>query len=457
MKKFILDTNVLLNDPSSILSFENNHVIIPMTVLEELDNIKSRGTDVSRDARVVIRQLSDIIGDCSNEELFEGIKISDTIKGVPEGALLSVINDSVENFALLDLSIPDNRIINTTLYIQNQHKDDDVQVLLISNDINMRIKAKSSGVNFVESHKNERSIQDIDILHKGFIQLQVPIFDVLTVQTSEFNKSKKVTVHSILKNDKSAEIFKLIRINDYILDSDETFIRFIGENEDHYFCSEPIKKKPWKLESKNVYQSMAISALMDKNIDLVVLLGSAGTGKTLLTVSAGLEQTMESRTYSRIIFTRSMHSQFEEIGFLPGDEKEKVAPWCGAAQDAIEFLHQKDANPQASIKYIEDKGIFQYKALNFIRGRSFKDVFLVIDEAQNLTATQMKTILTRAGEGTKIILMGNLAQIDNDYVSELSSGLTYVVEKFKGWEGCSIIQLQDTVRSRLSEFAEKNL
>src|SRR5574343_442443 len=202
---------------------------------------------------------------------------------------------------------------------------------------------------------------------------------------------------------------------------------------------------------------MAITSLLDPTIDLVILLGPAGTGKTLLTVAAGLDQTLEKRIYDRIIFTRSMHSQFEEIGFLPGDEKEKVAPWCGAAQDAIEFMHRNDEKPLESIKYIEDKGVLQYKALTFIRGRSFKDKFLIIDEAQNLTTTQLKTIITRAGEGTKIVLMGNLAQIDNDYVSELSSGLTYAVEKFKGWEGCSIVQLQTTVRSRLAEFAEQNL
>ena len=817
-KIFVLDTNVLLNDPYSVLAFNEHKVIIPMTVLEELDNIKGKHTDVSRDARVAIRQISEIIGDATHEEIVKGVKLNAIHDMFPDTATLAIVpDDAATNYALsysdlvllADVTVPDNRIINTAHYVQEAFFDS--TVILVTNDINMKIKAKGAGVNIVESYGKEKTLNDMDLLHVGHVHVENfwKLYEDKEVN-SEVNKQRR-TVHKV----PLIEDFKELIINDYVYDDADALLRLVGKSETHHYFydigkGKALNKKVWGIRSINVEQSMAIDALTDKDIDIVILLGPAGTGKaqplyskiltptgwttmgeikvgdtvstpdgksasvtglfpqgkkdiyrvhfkdgryadccedhlwniycgefpetsrertvdtkeiirllsvnskkdrlfiqqtkpiefvekelpvhpyvlgallgdghlrnsglyfssaddfiisridallgdnyelkrkndydyrinmtrekfsethngrntntgyrhplleeldtlkllgtksdtkfipeeylwgsveqryqllrglmdtdgetngnpmistaskkmaeqiqylvrslggdavysvsnpwytykgekkqglpahqisikiqnpekmfelprkqkervraqtirnkiisvekigyeeaqcimidhqehlyitddfivthnTLLTVAAGLEQTLEKRIFDRTVITRSQDSQFADIGFLPGTLEEKIGPSLGCVQDSLEFLHKDDRDPFESIKHIRERGILKYEALNFIRGRSYKDTLLVIDEAQNLTPQMMKTICTRLGTGSKLVIMGNLAQIDNPYITEFSSGLTYLVEKFKGWEGCAIVQLQNTVRSRLAEFAEQNL
>jgi PhoH-like ATPase len=266
-------------------------------------------------------------------------------------------------------------------------------------------------------------------------------------------------------------------VGDYIFDDNELLLVYDGlgdrefsdgEVDDtvyHVFFdigqSQALRQQVWHIKAKNVKQAMAINSILDPDVHITILLGPAGTGKTLITLASALDLVLEPKNrnnrYERIIFSKTQDSQFEEIGFLPGTEMEKVIPFCGAAVDALEFLHKDDANPQGSIELIMNRNQIQFKALNFIRGRSFINTILIVDEFQNITPAQAKTILTRAGENCKVIIMGNLSQIDSKFISATNSGLTYVTEKFKDWEGCRIIELEGVVRSPLAEFAEQNL
>ena len=461
-KIYILDTNVLLNDPYSIFSFEEHTVMIPMTVLEELDNIKSRKTDVSRDARVAIRQIEDIVGDADHEEILAGVKMCQTVPGIHKDAGLSIFPDQSHKFdgdyGFLECSSPDNIIINVALYLQSQGKN----AVLVSNDINMRLKAKGAGMKKVESYSSERTVTDIDLLPAGYRKFDGKFWETIdNVDTQTIgNKVYHFVDISKVPND--------LLVNEYLFDDTEDFLlRYEGRTVDEQGNLENMvalqdiglhkaeSKKAWDITPKDPKQALALHSLMDKDIDLTVLVGPAGTGKTLITMAAALELVFEKAAYDRVIFSRSMQSQFEEIGFLPGNEHEKTAPWCGGAYDALEYLHKNDKDPKGSVDYLMEQNKIQFKALNFIRGRSFHNTILVIDEAQNLTCQQVKTILSRAGDNCKVVMMGNLSQIDNQYVSALSSGLTYTIDKTKEFEGSTVIHLDGIVRSRLAEWVEE--
>lgn len=459
MKTFVLDTNVVLHDPFATTAFDEHRVMLPMTVLEELDSIKGRGQDISRDARIAIRHIESIIGDAPHEDILNGVGIAEVVKGHHEDGKLAILPDiNLEGEPYLDQDVNDNKIINAALYLQSEAKEGE-KVVLVTNDINMRLKAKGAGVDYVEAYSSENTVADVDLLHRGYQEITEDLFDFVDDYVLQTPRGVEYRV----KEDLFEEEGKILLVNDYIIDVNEQYAR-VARKEDGYIYflwidkEKANKRKAWGITPKDTQQALAMNALLDPEIDLTVLLGPAGTGKTLITMATALEQAVERGNYSKIIFSRSLQSQFEDIGFLPGNEHEKVSPWAGGAFDALEYMHKDDVNPQESVKHlVEDKQIIQFKALNFIRGRSFQDTILVIDEAQNLTATQMKTIISRCGENTKIILMGNLAQIDNDYVSPISSGLTYVTEKFKDWEGAVVLQLEGVVRSRLAKFAEDNL
>lgn len=462
MKIFVLDTNVVLHDPYATTSFDDNQVVIPMTVLEELDNIKQRKQDISREARVAIRQIANIIGDADHESItVTGVPIAEVVPGMPKDATLRIFQDERElplvvNPSFLCSDLPDNRIINTALHLQTIS---DHEVVLVSNDINMRIKAKGTGVHLVESYSNDTTVSDVDLLQSGYIEVYGDFWEQIGNIRATMQTERGVEYQI-----DRTELFDGVTLNDYVIDDEgSALMRVVAHDTETVTClsidrEKATKRKAWGISAKDNYQAMALNALLDPTVDLTVLLGPAGTGKTLITLAAALEQAMERKTHEKIIFSRSLQSQFDEIGFLPGNEHEKVSPWAGGAFDALEFMHREDSNPAESVKHlVEDRQIIQFKALNFIRGRSFQNTILIIDEAQNLTATQMKTIISRAGENTKVVLMGNLSQIDNDYVTPLSSGLTYVTDKFKDTELACIVQLQGVVRSRLAEFAEENL
>ena len=252
-------------------------------------------------------------------------------------------------------------------------------------------------------------------------------------------------------------------INEYVLDQETDFAARVISKDDKELQlldlgrSRLMSRKAWGITPKNIYQAMAMNALMDPDIELVILTGPAGCGKTLLALASALEMVIEQGVYDKVLVTRNTPEIAESIGFLPGTEEEKMAPWLAAITDSLEVLHKHDENPSSSLNYIMEKANVQFKSVNFMRGRSIQNAVVLLDECQNLTASQLKTIITRCGEGTKLVCSGNLAQIDSNYLTAVTSGLTYIVERFKDFEGSATVNLNGVVRSRLAQFAEENL
>ncbi|GHE81579.1 PhoH family protein [Thalassotalea profundi] len=452
---YILDTNILLHEPFAFLSFKEHDVVVPMTVLEELDSIKDRKRDVSRDARVAIRALEDALANATPEQVLAGVPLPNSTETNASGCL-SIFNDfSLERVTgNLSYNENDNRIINTAIHIQNTQKSK--KVVLVTKDINMRLKAKGAGLLHVEDYRTDQLINDIQFLTKGYHTFDGDFWE--NVQSCESETEGRNTTHYVKR-----ELLPSVYMNEYLIDEGEHFAgKITGYDEDNFSFADLSRerlmaKNAWGISPKNIYQGMAMDALLDPAIDLVILTGPAGSGKTLLALASALEQVVERGLYDKIIVTRSTPEIAESIGFLPGTEEEKMAPWLAAITDSLEVLHKQDENMKGSLNYIMDKANIQFKSVNFMRGRSIQNAFVLLDECQNLTASQLKTIITRCGEGTKIICSGNLAQIDSNYLNALTSGLTYIVERFKDFPGSSTINLNGVVRSRLASFAEENL
>lgn len=458
-KLFVLDTNVLLHEPLAIYSFKEHDVVVPMTVLEELDQIKDRKRDVSRDARVAIRALEDILGGTTTPEaIIQGVRLPRREDHGDVSGSLAIFPD--HQLEMTQASLPgdnnDNRIINTALHLQNIHQPR--TVVLVTKDINMRLKAKGAGILVVEDYRTDQLIDDIRFLTKGFHQFDGNFWDRKEHVTTE--TQGRHTVHTVPIAEVGDEHFY---VNQYLMDKDSNFCGRVTEKTDTDLQLLDLGKDrllnidAWGVRPKNIYQGMALQALLDPDIDLVILTGPAGCGKTLLAMAAALEMVVERGLYDKIIVTRNTPEIAESIGFLPGTEEEKMAPWLAAITDTLEVLHKNDVNPSGSMNYIMDKANIQFKSINFMRGRSIQNSVVILDECQNLTASQIKTMITRMGEGTKLICSGNLAQIDTNYLTAVTSGLTYIVERFKNFEGSANIYLNGVVRSRLAEFAEENL
>jgi len=453
-KYYLLDTNVLLHEPLALYSFQEHNVVIPMTVLEELDNIKDRQKDVSRDARVAIRSLETLFQDATTEEITQGVKINH--KGMASGGVISIFADHHASFIKEAFSEdePDNRIINAALYLQQSKAPS--KVVLVTKDINMRLKAKGAGLKYVEDYRTDQLIDDVQLLSKGYQEVEGHFWDKIQ-ECETFNRGED-TYHQ-LKSDQIINPFP----NQYVLDEKH---EFVGKVTDHFKGGVELLdigydrlmgEQAWGVTPKNIHQAMAINALLDPMVDLVILTGPAGCGKTLLAIAAALELVIEQKQYDKIIVTRNTPDVAENIGFLPGTEEEKMMPWLASVTDTLEVLHKNDNCSASSVNYIMDKANIQFKSVNFMRGRSIQNSFVLLDECQNLTASQLKTIITRCGEGTKIVCSGNLAQIDSNYLTPVTSGLTYIVEKFKHFEGSANIYLNGVMRSRLAEFAEEHL
>ncbi|CAH6835206.1 Predicted ATPase related to phosphate starvation-inducible protein PhoH [Vibrio chagasii] len=453
-KLFVLDTNILLHEPFAIFSFQEHDVVIPMTVLEELDRIKDSKRDVARDARIAIRTLEDLFREATPDQISEGIPFTKDIKASGSISILAdyELQESIKAFA--DDKAGDNRILNAVLYLQNKRAPR--EVVLITKDINMRLRAKGAGVRFVEDYQTDQLIDDIQYLTKGFQQLEGAFWDGIDNVESKNLGGK--TLHTLAR-----EPFEPTFLNQYVIDEESDFAARVEEIDTETITLRDLSRerlmnrRAWDITPKNIYQGMAIDALLDPDIDLVILTGAAGSGKTLLAMAAALEQTIERKQFDKIIVTRNTPDIGESIGFLPGTEEEKMLPWLAAVTDTLEALHKNDHCTEGSMKYICDKANIQFKSINFMRGRSIQNAFVLLDECQNLTASQIKTIITRCGEGTKIVCSGNLAQIDSSYLTPVTSGLTYMVERFKNFEGSANIHLNGVVRSRLAEFAEENM
>ncbi|MBW4935733.1 PhoH family protein [Marinobacter sp. F4206] len=450
---YVLDTNVLIHDPNALLNFEEHDVIIPMTVLEELDSLKSGKQAVAADCRQAIRNIDKLLGDSSPKEIEKGVPIVRGKKADPLGKLLILMStEHVESHSLPE-HLNDNKIINTLAALQNKHKARDI--ILVSKDINMRLKARGFGVEAQDYH-NDQLLDDIDLLPKGYREFPNSFWD--TIEKVETIQREGITEH-ILKRE--GELARL-NINEFVIDQ-QGFVGKVSDLSDTQIVIRDLhqhdlmNEEVWGLVPRDVYQALALNLLLDPDVHLVNLTGSAGSGKTILALAACIEMTVASKLYKRIIATRSTQGLDEDIGFLPGTEAEKMEPWLGAIVDNLEALHEDDENMTASVDYILSKVPLHFKSMNYIRGRSFQHSLIIIDESQNLTPHQIKTIITRAGNGSKVICLGNLAQIDTPYLSALSSGLTYMTERFKSFRHGAHIHLQGVPRSVLAEFAEANL
>ena len=452
-KAYVLDTNVLIHDPSALLNFEEHQVIIPMIVLEELDKLKAGKQSIAADCRQAIRMIDQLLGNATPQQIEKGVPIKRSDKSEPMGEIAILMNPINGNGPKLPEHLNDNKIINHLADLQSLHKN--LEIILVSKDINMRLKARGFGIEAQDYH-NDQLVTDVDLLPTGYTEFEGSFWS--TIDKVETIQREGVTEHII----KREGILKNLHINEFIID-EQNFVGKVVELDDEKIVLEDIRyedliqQEAWGLVPRDIHQALALHLLLDTDIHLVNLTGPAGSGKTILALAAAIEMTVASKKYKRIIATRSVQGLDEDIGFLPGTEAEKMEPWLGAITDNLEALHQDDENSHSSVEYILDKVPLQFKSLNYIRGRSFQHSLILIDESQNLTPHQIKTIITRAGTDSKVVCLGNLAQIDTPYLSPLSSGLTYMTERFKNFEHGGHIHLKGVPRSILAEFAEANL
>ena len=459
-KLFVLDTNVLMHDPACIFRFHEHDIFIPMIVLEELDHAKKGFTDVARNVRQVSRFLDELIRGASQETLNDGLPLSH-VEHRPSSEIVDCdgrlyFQTSTMN-ALLPESMPgsiaDNSILSIVLALTK--KLPDVNVILISKDINMRIKAATLEL-LSEDYHNDQTLDDIDLLYSGAMALDSDFWEEHGSKMESWQEKDRTFYR--LQDPLVTEWYP----NQYLYMDDEfNFEAIVRSCQGDVAVLELARdyrskhNNVWGITAKNREQNFALNVLLDPEIDFVTLLGTAGTGKTLIALAAGLVMTLEKKLYNEIVMTRETVPIGEDIGFLPGTEEEKMAPWMGALMDNLELLGSRSGQnewEQGATKNILMNRV-KIRSLNFMRGRTFLNRFLIIDEAQNLTSKQMKTLITRAGPGTKIICIGNLGQIDTPYLTATTSGLTYVVDRFKTWEHGAHITLRRGERSRLADYA----
>ncbi|MGB4468154.1 MAG: PhoH family protein [Azovibrio sp.] len=460
-KIFVLDTNVLMHDPSSLFRFEEHDIFLPIMTLEELDNHKKGMSEIARNARQVSRSLDELLS--TAEDIEEGIPLDEPSKGLASGRLLLQTEAiSSELPPALPTSKVDNQILAVVIHLQRRYPKR--LVVLVSKDINMRIKARSLGLP-AEDYFNDKVLEDTDLLYPGTRALPADFWETHGQGMESWKKDGK-TYYRV-----TGPLCPDFLLNEFVyLEGESEFTALVKEAAGKKAVLETLvdyshpKHAVWGIHARNREQNFALNLLMDPEIDFITLLGQAGTGKTLLTLAAGLTQVLETKRYAEIIMTRITVPVGEDIGFLPGTEEEKMAPWMGALEDNLEVLTRSEDSTgafsgewskAATTDLIRSR--IKVKSLNFMRGRTFLNKFLIIDEAQNLTPKQMKTLITRAGPGTKVICLGNIAQIDTPYLTEGSSGLTYVVDRFKGWNHSGHITLQRGERSRLADHAAEVL
>lgn len=451
---YVLDTNVLIHDPTAIGNFDEHRVVLPITVLEELDKLKVGRTAVAADCRQAIREIDRVIGAATPTDVELGVPILRPASDTPRGWLSVLMTETPANLQILPEHLNDNKILNAVAHLQQRHVGS--RVVLVTKDINMRLKARACGIDSEDYH-SDQLLSDIDQLNKGYLHFPGSFWDTIgRVETEQHHDGR--TFHHLRREALDKELFP----NQFVYDDSGFLARVVGIDEEqvtllHIDLSKRLQRETWGLVPRDIFQAMALELLMEPDIHLVNLTGSAGSGKTILALAAAIEQTLPTKVYKRIIVTRSTQGLDEDIGFLPGTEAEKMEPWLGAITDNLEALHQDDENSAGSVDYVLSKVPIQFKSLNYIRGRSFQQSLIIIDESQNLTPHQMKTIITRAGTGSKVICLGNLAQIDTPYLSPTSSGLTYLTERFKHFRHGGNLQLQGIPRSLLAAYAEEHL
>ncbi len=459
-KLFVLDTNVLMHDPSSLFRFEEHDLYLPMGTLEELDSNKKGLSDVARNARQASRFLDEIVS-AKSGDIAAGLPLR-TREGGPHapGRLFlqtEAINGNLP--ATLPAGKTDNQILSVVRHLKTKAPQRDV--ILVSKDINMRIKARALGL-AAEDYYNDKVLEDTDLLYTGTRRLQPGFWDSHGKDMESWKKDGH-TYYRI-----RGPLVPLFSLNEFVWDEsgDRPLLARVTEQSGRVAVLQTLrdyghaKNTVWGITARNREQNFALNLLMEPAIDFVTLLGQAGTGKTLLTIAAGLTQVLDDKRYSEIIMTRVTVPIGEDIGFLPGTAEETMQPWMGALEDNLDVLNASDESGgewgRAAARDLVRSRI-KIKSLNFMRGRTFVNKWLIIDEAQNLTPKQMKTLVTRAGPGTKVVCLGNVAQIDTPYLTEGSSGLTFVVDRMKGWAHGGHVTLARGERSRLADFAAATL
>jgi PhoH-like ATPase len=457
-KLFVLDTNVLMHDPTSLFRFEEHDVYLPMVTLEELDANKKGMSEVARNARQVSRFLDEIVSH-SVDDISVGIPLR--VSGAKEATgrlFLQTESINGELPARLATGKADNQIIGVVKHLQETL--DKRHVILVSKDINMRIKARALGF-AAEDYFNDKVLEDTDLLYTGVRELPADFWDQHGKEMESWQQEGR-TYYRV-----RGPLCDSFLVNEFVfLEGEKPFYAQVREQSGKTAILQTIrdyahqKNNTWGIVARNREQNFALNLLMNPDVDFVTLLGQAGTGKTLMTLAAGLMQTLEDKIYSEIIMTRVTVPVGEDIGFLPGTEEEKMTPWMGALDDNLDVLNKTDDEAgewgRAATRDLIRSRI-KVKSLNFMRGRTFINKFLIIDEAQNLSPKQMKTLITRAGPGTKVVCLGNISQIDTPYLTEGSSGLTYVVDRFKGWAHSGHVTLMRGERSRLADRAAEVL
>ncbi len=455
---FVLDTNVLLHDPTCLFRFQEHDIYLPMVTLEEIDNHKTGTSDIARNARQVSRTIDRLV-EAGTGPIQQGVELSAIGNKEARGKLY--FQDFGFNPTDLPAGLPHDKADNMILAVVRALPEcfPDKHVVLVSKDINIRIKATAMGLT-AEDYFNDKTIDDADLIFSGCAYVDPDFWDKQTINLKSWQSDGNVWYSF------EGPLAQSLTVNQFVAANDGSFVGQIRNvsNGIATLCTVKDYMQPrnavWGVHARNLEQSLALNMLMNPDIDFVTLLGQAGTGKTLITLAAALAQTLEERRFSEIIFTRATVSVGEEIGFLPGTEEEKMTPWMGALEDNLEVLNKADRGAgswsrSAAADIIRSR--IRIKSMSFMRGRTFLNKFVIIDEAQNLSPKQMKTLITRAGPGTKIVCMGNISQIDTPYLTEGSSGLTYVVEKFKGWSHAGHITLQRGERSRLADYATEVL
>jgi len=459
---YVLDTNVLMHDPTALFRFEEHDVFLPMQVIEELDNGKKGMSEAARNARQVSRFINELIESQGADRIATGLVLerprSLQLRGAASiGKLRFQTTMPAEDKTSFGAVAPDNRILGAILQLRRDEPE--YPVVFVSKDINLRIKAAIAGI-VSEDYENDRALDDFSLLYTGATPLPEDFwtrhgkdlrswtdrgrtyYEVATAQDCDWYPNQ----YLYLPGDDQSE-FRVDRVED-----GKAVLQIVDDFRGSQHAV-------WGISARNREQNFALNALMDPEIDFVTLLGTAGTGKTLLALAAGLAQTMDQQRYREIIMTRATVSVGEDIGFLPGTEEEKMTPWMGALTDNLEVLTRDQEGGSWGRAATNDllASRIKIRSLNFMRGRTFLNRWLILDEAQNLTPKQMKTLITRAGPGTKIVCLGNVEQIDTPYLTETTSGLTYAVDRFKDWAHSAHVTLRRGERSRLADYASEVL
>jgi len=437
-KIYVLDTSVYLTDANSIFAYGNNDIVAPLKVLEEIDNHKKRQDSVGSNARRIIRILDSLR---EKGSLYKGIRI-----GKGKGILYAKSFDKSILPKDFNSKIPDNKIIGVAL--NEKEKNLNRKVIMVSRDINMRVKCDALGL-LCEDYITNQVVKDTRALYTGYKTHLVDdeLIDQFYNGESVYLEKDEARLYTneyvMLVSNSNEKKTALARFQNHI----KPLKRINGQS----------KKGIWGVKPRNKEQKFALDLLMDPDIPVVTLVGKAGSGKTLMAVAAGLSQVVEDATvpkYKRLIVSRPIQPMGKDLGYLPGSMEEKMSPWLMPIQDNLRFLM---GNDKETLKMYTDNGTIEIEALTYIRGRSIANSFIIIDEAQNLSAHELKTIITRVGENTKIVLTGDIEQIDNIYVDETSNGLTYAIEKFKSYDLCGHITLIKGERSKVATLAAKIL